>query len=128
LVVVLLSSLYHRSQIGIKTDKRDALSPRSFPSDAQLLKLQHLAGETIGMKDKDRQQGLLIEQGLLMKELRIVQEHLEILHTRISEVVANSREGQILLSIPPIGPIEAATIIATVGHIANFEKACELKS
>jgi transposase len=105
-----------------------ALRPRSFPSDAQLLKLQHLARETIGMKDKDRQQGLLIEQGLLMKELRIVQEHLEILHTRISEVVANSREGQILLSIPPIGPIEAATIIATVGHIANFEKACELKS
>jgi hypothetical protein len=42
--------------------------------------------------------------------------------------VTRSREGQILLSIPPIGPIQAATIIATIGNIANFEKACELKS
>jgi transposase len=104
------------------------LRARSFPSEAQLLKLQQLAAETIGIKDKDRQQGLLIEQALLIKELRIVQEHLEILHTRISEIVISSREGQILLSIPPIGPIQAATIIATVGNIANFEKACELKS
>lgn len=76
----------------------------------------------------DRQQGLLIEQGLLIKELRVVQEHLDILQTTISDVVTNSREGQILLSIPPIGPIQAATIIATVGNIANFEKASELKS
>jgi transposase len=104
------------------------LRARSFPSEAQLLKLQQLAAETIGVKDGDRQQGLLIEQALLIKELRIVQEHLEILHTAISDVVTNSREGQILLSIPPIGPIQAATIIATVGNIANFEKACELKS
>jgi transposase len=101
---------------------------RNFPSDAQLLKLQQLARETIGTKDIDRQQGLLIEQGLFIKELRVVQEHLDILHTTISEVVVNSREGQILLSIPPIGPIQAATIIATVGNIANFEKASELKS
>jgi len=101
---------------------------RNFPSDAQLLKLQQLARETIGTKDRDRQHGLLIEQGLLIKELRVVQEHLDILQTTISEVVANSREGQILLSIPPIGPIQAATIIATVGNIANFEKASELKS
>ncbi len=104
------------------------LRPRSFPSDAQLLTLQHMAAETIGITDGDRQQGLLLEQGLLIKELRIVQEHLEILHTTISEIVTSSREGQILLSIPPIGPIQAATIIATIGNIANFERACELKS
>lgn len=42
--------------------------------------------------------------------------------------MTSSREGHILLSIPPIGPIQAATIIATVGNIANFEKASELKS
>jgi len=104
------------------------LRARNFPSDAQLMKLQQQARETIGIKDVDRQQGLLIEQALLIKELRLVQEHLDILQTTISDVVANSREGQILLSIPPIGPIQAATIIATVGNIANFEKACELKS
>ena len=101
---------------------------RNFPSDAQLLKLQQHARETIGTNDADRQRGLLIEQALFIKELRVIQEHLDILHTTISGVVANSREGQILLSIPPIGPIQAATIIATVGNIANFEKASELKS
>ena len=104
------------------------LRPRSFPSDAQLLTLQRLAAETIGSKDGDRQRGLLLEQSLLIKELRIVEEHLQILHTTITEIVSHSREGQILLSIPPIGPIQAATVIATIGNIANFERACELKS
>jgi len=42
--------------------------------------------------------------------------------------VTNCREGQILLSIPPIGHVQAATFIATIGNIANFEKASELKS
>jgi transposase len=48
------------------------LRPRNFPGEAQLLALQHLAAETIGIKDVDRQQGLLLEQTLLIKELRIV--------------------------------------------------------
>ena len=30
--------------------------------------------------------------------------------------------------MPPIGPVQAATIIATISNIANFEKASELKS
>jgi len=101
---------------------------RNFPSETQLLKLQQLASETIGIKDIDRQRGLLIEQTLLIKELRLVLEHLEFLHTTILDIVMNCREGQILLSIPPTGPIQAATIIATIGHINNFEKASELKS
>lgn len=105
-----------------------ALRSRNFPSDAQLLKLQQLARETIGTKDGDRQRGLLVEQALLIKELRLVQEHLELLQTEISAIVTSCREGKILLSIPPIGLIQAATIIATIGTIANFEKAGELKS
>lgn len=104
------------------------LRSRNFPSDAQLLKLQQLARETIGTKDVDRLQGLLLEQTLLLKELRLVQEHLGLLQTEICAIVTNCREGQILLSIPPIGHIQAATIIATIGTIANFEKASELKS
>jgi transposase len=105
-----------------------ALRSRNFPSDAHLLKLQQLARETIGTKDVDRQRGLLVEQAFLIKELRLVQEHLELLQTEISDIVTTCREGKILLSIPPIGLIQAATIIATIGNIANFEKADELKS
>lgn len=70
----------------------------------------------------------MLEQGLLIRELRLIQEHLETLHTTITDIVQNCREGQILLSIPPIGSVQAATIIATIGNITNFTKACELKS
>lgn len=105
-----------------------ALRQGRFPSDAQLLHLQQLASETIGVTDLDRQRGLVLEQGLLIKELQLIQEHQENLQTTITDIVQNCREGQILLSNPPIGPIQAATIIATIGNIANFAKACELKS
>lgn len=46
----------------------------------------------------------------------------------IAQIVEQSREGHILLSIPPISPMFAAAILATVGHIANFEDAGHLKS
>lgn len=99
-----------------------------FPSETNLLCLQQLARETIGINNVDRLRGLKVEQELLIKELHLVQGHLERLDTEIADIVKNSREGQILLSMPPIGPVQAATIIATIGHIGNFEKAAELKS
>jgi len=98
------------------------------PFDGKLVELQRLAAQSIGVKDVTRQRSLLLEQGLLIKELRLIQEHLEQLETEICTIVAHCREGQILTSIPPIGPIAAATIIASIGHIANFEKASELKA
>jgi hypothetical protein len=97
------------------------------PSEAKLLHLQQPARETIGVTNVDRLRGLKVEQELLIKELRLVQHHLERLDTAIADIVRNCREGQILLSLPAIGPVQAATIIATVGTIANFEKASELK-
>ncbi|GHO60566.1 IS110 family transposase [Ktedonobacter robiniae] len=99
-----------------------------FPSEANLLRLQQLAEKTIGINNKDRLRGMKLEQELLIKELHLVQGHLERLDTEITDIVRTSREGQILLSMPPIGPVQAATIIATIGHIDNFEKAGELKS
>jgi hypothetical protein len=51
-----------------------AVRSKSFPSEAQLLQLQQLAKETIGSKDVDRQRGLVFEQALLLKELRLIQE------------------------------------------------------
>lgn len=99
-----------------------------FPSEANLLRLQQLAGETIGINNKDRLRGMKLEQELLIKELLLVQEHVERLDTEIADIVRTCRERQILLSMPPIGPVQAATIIATIGHIDNLEKASELKS
>jgi transposase len=117
----------HAVAVAALSDLR-AVRRRNLPSEAQLLRLQELASESIGVTDLDRQRGLVLEQGLLIKELQLIQEHLVHLQTTITDIVENCREGQILLSIPPIGLVEAATIIATIGNIANFTKACELKS
>ena len=90
--------------------------------------LQQLADQSIGTKDLARQRGLLLEQELLIKELRLIQNHLEQLEGAICQIVEQCREGKILLSIPPISPLAAATILATIGHIANFKDAGHLKS
>jgi transposase len=97
-------------------------------SDGKLMELQRLAGQSIGIKDVNRQRGLVLEQSLLIKELRLIQHHLEQLEVEICQIVEQSREGQILMSIPGIGPLSAATLIATIGNIANFSRASELKS
>jgi transposase len=97
-------------------------------TDDKLTQLQRLAGQSIGTKDVGRLKGLLIEQKQVIRELKVLQEHLDELDTEIVQVVEHSREGQILTSIPPIGPIQAATIIASIGHIDNFASAARLKS
>ena len=90
--------------------------------------LQHLAAQSIGTKDLVRQRGLLLEQAPLIRELRLLQTHLEQLDTEICQLVETSREGQILTSIPGIGTIQAAAILAAIGNILNFECAADLKS
>jgi transposase len=101
---------------------------KSLPSEAQLGLLQQLAAQSIGTKDLARQRGLLLEQELFIQELRLLEDHLERLEGEICQIVEQSREGKILLSIPPIGPLAGASILAAIGHIANFENAGRLKS
>src|SRR5713101_6195936 len=97
-------------------------------SDAKLLELQRLAAHSIGAKDLARQRGLVLEQTPLIKELRLMREHVEQLETEIVRIVDQAREGQILLSFPGIGPVMAATLLAAVGSIHNFPSASALKS
>ncbi len=98
------------------------------PSDAKLVELQHLAQESIGTKDPARLRGLVFEQAQLIRELDLIRHHLEQLEAEMSQVVEHCREGQILLSIPGIGPLQAATFIALIGNIANFSRPAQLKS
>jgi transposase len=96
-------------------------------SDAKLLALQRLAAQSIGTKDVLRQRGLLLEQTQLIRELRLLQEHIAQLEREITAIVEQSREGQIVQSLG-IGPIQTATILATIGSILNFPNAGSLKS
>jgi transposase len=97
-------------------------------SDAKLLELQRLAAQSIGIKEIARQRGLVLEQTQLIRELRLLREHVDQLESEIVSIVERAREGQILLSFPGIGPVMAATIIAAVGSIHNFPSASALKA
>lgn len=96
-------------------------------TDAKLLELQRLATTSIGTKDVLRQRGVLIEQTQLIRELRLLQEHIAQLEKEITAIVEQSREGQIVQSLG-IGPIQTATILAAIGTIENFPNAGSLKS
>jgi transposase len=105
-----------------------ALRSGSHPFDAQLAELQRLARDSIGTRDLVRQRGLILEQAQLIAELHLLQAHLQALDREIIQVVEQTREGVILQSLPDIGPIQAAAILAAVGNIRNFSKASELKT
>src|SRR6266851_5675158 len=94
-------------------------------SNAKLQELPALAAQSIGIKDVARLRGLVLEQSQLIKELRLLREHVE---SEIVNIVEHAREGQILLSFPGFGAITAATIIAAIGSIHNFPSASALKS
>lgn len=96
-------------------------------TDAKLLELQRLAAESIGTRDLIRQRGLVLEQTQLIRELKVLQEHIGQLEREMKVIVEQAREGQILCSMG-IGPIQAAAIIAAVGTITNFPNAGTLKA
>lgn len=98
------------------------------PSDARLLILQQLAQETIGIHDPGRQKGLILEQDQLIKELCLMQDHIAVLTEGIRTTLVESREGQIVLSVPGWGPLTAATLIAGMGHVDNFPTAAAFKA
>jgi transposase len=109
------------------SDLHAARGKSHYYSDVKLQELQRLASQTIGTKDLIRQRGLLLEQTQLIRELRVLQEHIEQLESEMRTIVEQAREGQILGSMF-IGPIQAATIIAAIGSIENFPNAGSLKS
>lgn len=98
------------------------------PSKAQFQALQEVARTSIGTRDLGQQHGLCLEQKHLIQTLQVLQEQLRELDAEIGRLTQASREGRILLSIPGIGPIQAATIIAAIGHIDNFSTAAALRA
>jgi transposase len=105
-----------------------AIRVHKHPSDAALVELQALAATSIGTKDVVRQRGLVFEQTQLIAELLLMQEHVDAMDQEISVVIEHAREGRILTSIPGVGSIQAATLLATIGNIENFPTAATLKA
>lgn len=113
--------------IDASLDDLCATRKRNLPGREQLAELQRLALQTIGTKNPERLKSIVLEQDYLIKELYLLQEHVERVTDDITKIIAVSREGQILTSFIGIGPIHASTIIATIGSIANFESAAKLR-
>jgi transposase len=111
---------------GATVQGGDRLS-RAIPATT-LRRLREYAAVSIGSHDPKRVEALVFEQTQLIAELRLLQDHLERLEARMGEIVEGSREGQILLSIPPVGPTHAATLLAAIGNVANFASAAALKT
>ena len=89
-------------------------------SEAKLLELQQLAAQSIGTKDLARQRGLILEQGQLIKELRLLREHLSELEGEITTVVEQSREGQILRSLPGVGRLPLPVLLRPSARSITF--------
>ena len=111
-----------------RTSELSALRKGRYPLPTQLTELQQLAQLSIGTKDAARVRGLVFEQKQLIEELALIHRHVEQLETEITQIVEQSREGKILTSIPGVGIIPAAAIIASIGNIANFQSAAALKA
>jgi transposase len=105
-----------------------ATRKRNRPAETKLAELQRLALQSIGSKDAAHLRGLLFEQHQLVAELQVIQQHVEALDLEIGQVISHSREGQILTSIPGVGPSPAAIIVGMIGTIANFDRPAQLKA
>lgn len=98
--------------------------PHTRPSRLALKQLQELARSTIGTKQASRKISLLLEQKQLIAELRLLQEHMDILDGEIEAGLQESRDGKILLSFPAIGPTQAAILLAHMG-LRLMRRTCE---
>lgn len=99
----------------------------SYPTFAQLEQLQALAQRSIGVKAPARLRGLLLEQKQLIDHVVLIREQLDTVDTEIHRLIDESREGQILRSLPGIGHYTAATLLAAIGNIRNFSSASRLR-
>lgn len=105
-----------------------ATRTRTRPGNKAFARLQELAATSIGSKDTYRIRSLILEQSQLIAELRLLTSHVAVLDERMAAILADSREGKILQSFPGIGQVHAATLLAGIGTIANFESVARLKT
>ncbi len=112
---------------GASLEELCAARATAYPTVAQLQDLQAKARATIGTKDPARLSTAMIEQRQLIAELQMLLRHRSELDGKIEELIATSREGTILRSLG-IGPTQAATLLAGIGHISNFPSAAHFRS
>ncbi len=101
---------------------------RTRPGNKAFVRLRELAKQSVGLKPGARQQSLVIEQGQLISEMRLLLLQQAALDQQIDAILAGSREATILQSFPGIGPVLASQLIAGIGNIQNFPSLVRFRS
>jgi transposase len=104
-----------------------ATRKRNLPARADLLRLQELAATSICVQDPLRVTSLALEQRHLIAHLQFIQVQIEAVDGEIKPIISESREGRILMSMG-LGEVAAATFLAFIGNLANFQSAGKLRS
>jgi len=97
------------------------------PGNKAFIQLQELATSTIGSKDRERQESLIFEQKILLKNFRTYLVQLDELDAQIKQIVMQTREGKILSSVPAVSPVTAGIYLCQIGNIANFAHPSDLR-
>jgi transposase len=117
------------SQASLEDLKACRLPKSGRPGNAALSQLQELAKGSIGIKEPGRIRALVLEQSLLIKQLRVLEASEEAIKAEIASIVEQSRIGQILTSLGDfVGSLAAGEIIASIGSIDNFATPGKLKA
>lgn len=86
--------------------------------------LYRMAGESVGVKPGAR--GVGLELKLLAERLRALDDQLEVVQLGLRELVHSFEESEYLLSVPGLGEISIAGLIAEIGPIDSYGNAKDL--
>lgn len=93
-------------------------------SHKRIKEIYKMAKESIGIINEDK--ALLFEIETLLEDLYILNKRILWVNERVHKIVKDRKDYKLLFTIPGIGPITAASIIAEVGDIQNFTSGKQL--
>lgn len=93
-------------------------------SHKRIHEIYELAKTSIGITGED--ESITYEIQWLLSELKKIKLQIAQINQKIDAIVKDREDYQILLTIPGVGPIIAASIIAEIGDIRNFNSGKQL--
>jgi len=87
-------------------------------------KIYDLAANSVGITGEEEATSLEIR--LLLDELKRINENIALINTEVNSIVGKREDYELLLTIPGVGPVTAAQVIAEIGDIANFSSGRQL--
>ena len=86
--------------------------------------IHNLAGSTVGIRGEE--EAVSLEIKLLLDELKRINENVALITTKVNSIVGEREDYNLLLTIPGVGPVTAASVIAEIGDITNFSSGRQL--